>query len=1409
MNKHPTRRLTMALLLVLLVWLPGRVAMADMLPQLRPAPGDVANFDAAMEQGRAAAKAQQWGQARASFLQAWRIAPDRPDVLFRLGVVESHLPGHQWQAIDWWRAFQAVQSDRKSAAYTLAQRQIAAATESAHQQALALLKQLGTLAGMLPQASDQAAAKAKIQNDAAYVQMLQRWRKAAHGPSAMGLAGAWCWCLTALNDHVPPNNLVAVPARAAMEKPGIVRESGPAWQVFRRQQRVFTRWIKHVGRAQRLIGESRVHRRFAMYWALSFYLQHVQVDLHAGDDYRAWAVAQNIMALQPTAYEMTRAVQSRMEYAASLYQRILPEKDWYSREAMAALYLPMNVGISFTQIYNRRARLKVLTGHWNLAIRDYRKILDIYAALANPNFPYDAATAQRLMRCQSYEYVRLGRALFHLGRYRQAGTAYAQARITFPENVAAVRGLRHVQHRLAELAALAGMSRKLQHGHRSADLLAARAQMRFHLGDMTAALSDCQAAITLDGNLCLPRLIRMKIEMRQGQYLEAIADATGLLALHCANSRAIYLLCARCRRHAGQWPQAMADYQQVLRVDKKNISALAGRMRCAVRLHRYHDVAVDAVAVILAHAPAAAYAEAVAALKTAARGGSKIAMVYLGRLYAWGKVTRPNYLPVWSAPLGGPPPTRPGGVPIDRGIAIQVFQKAAAEGSGAAMAAMGALGYEDTLSGLYKYHVAMSWFRKAAKAGYGDAMAAIGWLYADGSGVARNDATALKWFRRAAAAGSGRGMDAVGLFYQKGRGGVAANLAKALAWFRRAAHAGCGGALNNIGFYYDKGLGGAKDPKEAVRWYRRAAAAGNQAGLYDLMTCYRDGDGVAKNALKARRYQALLGAQNYVDVCYQLGLHYWRMGAKGDELAIHWFSKGAGLGDRRAMRRLGDMYLGRKVPDESKALKWYRRAAHLGSAKAMSALAMAYYRATGVPLDYSQAQTWWLRAAAHGDASAQRWLGIMFAAGRGIPFHFAPDYVRAKRCWELAAAAGSRGSMYDLYLLYDYGWGGTYNTFIADQWLAKIGQPDAEYKLALHYQYGRGTAKNPAKAVALLQRAARQRWPAAMNLLAVDYMTGYGVTQDDVQALKWFHAAAKSGSIDAMCWLGRIYRQGKIAARDYPKALKWYKKAAKCGSTTGYDSVGVMYAWGEGVPSDYGTAMKYWRKGAAKGSKRCMAWIAYCYEDGMGVTRDRIKELLWRSREGDSSAENLLGVHYYEGKGVAQDYKRAAHWFAKAADGGNIHALDNLGYYFLLHGPFPLALVNCHTAVVCFQEAAHKGNVDAMVRLGDRYCYCRIDGVTLPSGFKLEVAKGLAWYRKAAAAGSVAAAVDLGAMCMKGKLVMEDDQGAVGWFRKAAAEGSANAMNWLAWCYQNGRGVPQDHAKAMEWQRKAQAAAAK
>lgn len=60
-----------------------------------------------------------------------------------------------------------------------------------------------------------------------------------------------------------------------------------------------------------------------------------------------------------------------------------------------------------------------------------------------------------------------------------------------------------------------------------------------------------------------------------------------------------------------------------------------------------------------------------------------------------------------------------------------------------------------------------------------------------------------------------------------------------------------------------------------------------------------------------------------------------------------------------------------------------------------------------------------------------------------------------------------------------------------------------------------------------------------------------------------------------------------------------------------------------------------------------------------------IDELTALSEKGDAEAQCKLGYRYKKGKGVEQDYKKAAKWFAKSAKQGYMDAQFNLGacYY--------------------------------------------------------------------------------------------------------------------------------------------------
>jgi hypothetical protein len=58
------------------------------------------------------------------------------------------------------------------------------------------------------------------------------------------------------------------------------------------------------------------------------------------------------------------------------------------------------------------------------------------------------------------------------------------------------------------------------------------------------------------------------------------------------------------------------------------------------------------------------------------------------------------------------------------------------------------------------------------------------------------------------------------------------------------------------------------------------------------------------------------------------------------------------------------------------------------------------------------------------------------------------------------------------------------------------------------------------------------------------------------------------------------------------------------------------------------------------------------------ATPDQLQQM---AENGDSKAENMLGLRYVNGEGVKQDERAAIRWFTKAAEQGNVAAQSKLG----------------------------------------------------------------------------------------------------------------------------------------------------
>jgi TPR repeat protein len=109
--------------------------------------------------------------------------------------------------------------------------------------------------------------------------------------------------------------------------------------------------------------------------------------------------------------------------------------------------------------------------------------------------------------------------------------------------------------------------------------------------------------------------------------------------------------------------------------------------------------------------------------------------------------------------------------------------------------------------------------------------------------------------------------------------------------------------------------------------------------------------------------------------------------------------------------------------------------------------------------------------------------------------------------------------------------------------LAKQGNPDAQYRLAIMSQNGLGQAVNTQNAVHWMQAAAKQNFDLAQHGLGFMYMQGECVPQDDEQAVYWFRLAAEQGLAGAQLALGDMYKQGRGVAQDLEEAKRWYAKA--------------------------------------------------------------------------------------------------------------------------------------------------------------------------------------------------------------------------------------------------------------------------
>ena len=455
-----------------------------------------------------------------------------------------------------------------------------------------------------------------------------------------------------------------------------------------------------------------------------------------------------------------------------------------------------------------------------------------------------------------------------------------------------------------------------------------------------------------------------------------------------------------------------------------------------------------------------------------------------------------------------------------------------------------------------------------------------------------------------------------------------------------------------------------------------------------------------------------------------------------------------------------------------------------GQVEAQFTLAEAYYLGKGTGKNLKQALFWYERAAQQGHLKAQRALGAMSELGEGT----AKEPKKAAYWYQKSAEQGLARAQTNLGILYETGVGVEKNYETARLWYEKAAAQNyarGQTNLGRMYEFGTGVQIDYEKAFYWYQKAAEHNYLRAKTNLGALYETGQGVEQNYAKAMVWYTEAAEQRYARAQFYLGRMFEQGLGVEKDIAQASIWYSKAVALGHVK---------------------AQKKLAKVKSELSKTNEKIIQEKQEIADQVQDDEVKfvtDVKAKDKEeaeqfktkdeflaaaGDPDSQYFLGMLYLNGEdGYEMDAEKAAYWFNRAAENGNIAGQYNLGLLYLNGEGVEK---DPQKGIRLLQKAARAGSSDAQNSLGLLY----LNG----EGVKKDPQKGKLLLEQAAESGNVDAQHNLGMLYF-----LKNYSVAAYWFDRAARQDFSYAQYNLAVMYLDGLGVKQNKESAIFWMQKA------
>lgn len=431
---------------------------------------------------------------------------------------------------------------------------------------------------------------------------------------------------------------------------------------------------------------------------------------------------------------------------------------------------------------------------------------------------------------------------------------------------------------------------------------------------------------------------------------------------------------------------------------------------------------------------------------------------------------------------------------------------------------------------------------------------------------------------------------------------------------------------------------------------------------------------------------------------------------------------------------------------------------------------------------------------------------------------------------------------------------------------ARIGDPVAQYEVALMYANGVGVSKSLEQAFAWTKTAAEKGHAQAQYLLARAYHRGHGTDSQPKEALVWYQLAAgkgnekaalnlsrvfaepqadiafqyaleaaQSGSAEAQFSVAEAFAQGRGTARDEAQAAHWYLLAAQQGLPRAQYAMGQLLEHGRARQPDLQQACSWYRLAAAQGMAAAQLALERLDADGNGRSPDaakagrraparerRLADSRWVRFASQGGAEEFfhLGSMFERGVTVEKSQKQSRLWFQKAAELGHVEAAAALARSY--HDTAPDIAAGWYLQAA---KAGHAAARHALAQPALRHAAAGLEPIQQFYWSAMAASQGLPQAQfslaetlhneadtlrselllAAAHAGLPAAQFAVAERYAKGEGVDQDWFEACRWYQMAAEQGHAQAQCALGVCFLEGFGARRNSAKAFVWFEKAAA----